>query len=80
MCNFFSSKVLKLFIVIFQGRQKLARFNAREFATLIIDILSDAKRRQTGISSPPLTIKGELNCTEHYLPRGTVDPKIFVIT
>ncbi|KAK3886364.1 hypothetical protein Pcinc_009469 [Petrolisthes cinctipes] len=35
-----------------QGRQKLARFNAREFATLIIDILSDAKRRQSGMSSP----------------------------
>ena len=35
-----------------QGRQKLARFNAREFATLIIDILSDAKRRQQGISTP----------------------------
>uniref|UniRef100_A0A672Q883 GIT ArfGAP 1 n=1 Tax=Sinocyclocheilus grahami TaxID=75366 RepID=A0A672Q883_SINGR len=34
-----------------QGRQKLARFNAREFATLIIDILSDAKRRQ--LSLPP---------------------------
>uniref|UniRef100_A0A8C2LIG1 GIT ArfGAP 2 n=1 Tax=Cricetulus griseus TaxID=10029 RepID=A0A8C2LIG1_CRIGR len=29
-----------------QGRQKLARFNAHEFATLVIDILSDAKRRQ----------------------------------
>ncbi|CAK6967378.1 ARF GTPase-activating protein GIT1 isoform X2 [Scomber scombrus] len=43
-----------------QGRQKLARFNAREFATLIIDILSDAKRRQQGkgLSSPtdPLDI------------------------
>ncbi|XP_037402513.1 ARF GTPase-activating protein GIT1 isoform X2 [Pygocentrus nattereri] len=37
-----------------QGRQKLARFNAREFATLIIDILSDAKRRQQGkgLTSP----------------------------
>ncbi|XP_065822198.1 ARF GTPase-activating protein GIT2a isoform X8 [Labrus bergylta] len=37
-----------------QGRQKLARFNAHEFATLVIDILSDAKRRQQGnmISSP----------------------------
>ncbi|KAL5016285.1 hypothetical protein ScPMuIL_005874 [Solemya velum] len=35
-----------------QGRQKLARFNAREFATLIIDILSDAKRRQIGCASP----------------------------
>ncbi|XP_074643514.1 ARF GTPase-activating protein GIT2-like isoform X2 [Tubulanus polymorphus] len=35
-----------------QGRQKLARFNAREFATLVIDILSEARRRQFGISSP----------------------------
>uniref|UniRef100_A0A8C5PRT2 GIT ArfGAP 1 n=1 Tax=Leptobrachium leishanense TaxID=445787 RepID=A0A8C5PRT2_9ANUR len=34
-----------------QGRQKLARFNAREFATLIIDILSEAKRRQQGKTS-----------------------------
>uniref|UniRef100_H3DEM5 GIT ArfGAP 2 n=1 Tax=Tetraodon nigroviridis TaxID=99883 RepID=H3DEM5_TETNG len=33
-----------------QGRQKLARFNAHEFATLVIDILSDAKRRQQGTS------------------------------
>uniref|UniRef100_A0A674NEC9 GIT ArfGAP 1 n=1 Tax=Takifugu rubripes TaxID=31033 RepID=A0A674NEC9_TAKRU len=41
-----------------QGRQKLARFNAREFATLIIDILSDAKRRQQGkgLSSPIVTL------------------------
>ncbi|KAG8590505.1 hypothetical protein GDO81_006782 [Engystomops pustulosus] len=38
-----------------QGRQKLARFNAREFATLIIDILSEAKRRQQGKSSVILT-------------------------
>ncbi|MGH0171597.1 UNVERIFIED_CONTAM: hypothetical protein FKN15_061775 [Acipenser sinensis] len=39
---------------VFQGRQKLARFNAHEFATLVIDILSDAKRRQLGssVSSP----------------------------
>ncbi|XP_036384018.1 ARF GTPase-activating protein GIT2a isoform X3 [Megalops cyprinoides] len=37
-----------------QGRQKLARFNAHEFATLVIDILSDAKRRQQGnsVASP----------------------------
>ncbi|XP_034727552.1 ARF GTPase-activating protein GIT2a isoform X7 [Etheostoma cragini] len=37
-----------------QGRQKLARFNAHEFATLVIDILGDAKRRQQGnsITSP----------------------------
>ncbi|KAG8233086.1 hypothetical protein J437_LFUL013086 [Ladona fulva] len=34
-----------------QGRQKLALFNAREFTTLIIDILSDAKRRQGSASS-----------------------------
>lgn len=40
-----------------QGRQKLARFNAREFATLIIDILSEAKRRQSGIPSPLPTPK-----------------------
>ncbi|XP_062887368.1 ARF GTPase-activating protein GIT1 isoform X8 [Mobula hypostoma] len=41
-----------------QGRQKLARFNAREFATLIIDILSDAKRRQHGktLGSPTETV------------------------
>ncbi|KAJ3605840.1 hypothetical protein NHX12_027884 [Muraenolepis orangiensis] len=31
-----------------QGRQKLARFNAHEFATLVIDVLTDAKRRQWG--------------------------------
>uniref|UniRef100_A0A671PC67 ARF GTPase-activating protein GIT2-like n=1 Tax=Sinocyclocheilus anshuiensis TaxID=1608454 RepID=A0A671PC67_9TELE len=31
-----------------QGRQKLARFNAHEFATLVVDILTDAKRRQQG--------------------------------
>uniref|UniRef100_A0A8D0A9F3 G protein-coupled receptor kinase interacting ArfGAP 2b n=1 Tax=Sander lucioperca TaxID=283035 RepID=A0A8D0A9F3_SANLU len=33
-----------------QGRQKLARFSANEFATLVIDILTDAKRRQWGNS------------------------------
>uniref|UniRef100_A0A7N6AM26 Arf-GAP domain-containing protein n=1 Tax=Anabas testudineus TaxID=64144 RepID=A0A7N6AM26_ANATE len=31
-----------------QGRQKLARFSAHEFATLVIDILTDAKQRQWG--------------------------------
>ncbi|XP_054273638.1 ARF GTPase-activating protein GIT2 isoform X2 [Macrosteles quadrilineatus] len=30
-----------------QGRQKLARFSQREFASLVIDILTDAKRRQS---------------------------------
>ncbi|XP_076452808.1 ARF GTPase-activating protein GIT2-like [Babylonia areolata] len=36
-----------------QGRQKLARFNAREFATLVMDILNDARLRQTGIAQTP---------------------------
>ncbi|XP_050728596.1 ARF GTPase-activating protein GIT2-like isoform X3 [Eriocheir sinensis] len=43
-----------------QGRQKLARFNAREFATLIIDVLSEAKRRQAGIPSPLTTPKDKV--------------------
>ncbi|XP_076833220.1 ARF GTPase-activating protein GIT1 isoform X3 [Brachyhypopomus gauderio] len=51
-----------------QGRQKLARFNAREFATLIIDILSDAKRRQQGkgLTSPtePLDV-GQQDDDQH---------------
>ncbi|XP_046716896.1 ARF GTPase-activating protein GIT2b isoform X8 [Silurus meridionalis] len=38
-----------------QGRQKLARFNAHEFATLVIDILTDAKRRQQG-NSPDVKV------------------------
>jgi len=42
-----------------QGRQKLARFNAREFATLIIDILSDAKRRQSPVSQAIAVLQGE---------------------
>ncbi|XP_059154314.1 ARF GTPase-activating protein GIT2-like isoform X2 [Physella acuta] len=40
-----------------QGRQKLARFNAREFATLVVDILYDARRRQTGMTSPIPTLR-----------------------
>lgn len=39
-----------------QGRQKLARFTGRDFATLIIDILSDAKRRQCPNVSSSLII------------------------
>lgn len=35
-----------------QGRQKLARFSPNEFAALIIDILSDARRRQMFASAP----------------------------
>lgn len=31
-----------------QARQKLGRLNAREFATLLIDLLCEAKRRQMG--------------------------------
>lgn len=41
-----------LFFCYLQGRQKLAKFNKREFATLIIDILNDAKRRYVGLMSP----------------------------
>uniref|UniRef100_A0A8C6XU54 GIT ArfGAP 2 n=2 Tax=Elapinae TaxID=42168 RepID=A0A8C6XU54_NAJNA len=43
-----------------QGRQKLARFNAHEFATLVIDILGDAKRRQQGNPVPSATESVEL--------------------
>ncbi|XP_015671284.1 ARF GTPase-activating protein GIT2 isoform X1 [Protobothrops mucrosquamatus] len=43
-----------------QGRQKLARFNAHEFATLVIDILGDAKRRQQGNPVPSATENVEL--------------------
>ncbi|NXG82932.1 GIT1 protein, partial [Stercorarius parasiticus] len=41
------------------GRQKLARFNAREFATLLIDILGEAKRRQQGKSLLSPTGEGQ---------------------
>ncbi|XP_058797903.1 ARF GTPase-activating protein GIT2 [Phymastichus coffea] len=37
-----------------QGRQKLARFTPKEFATLIIDILTEAGQRQTLANSTPL--------------------------
>ncbi|XP_064460589.1 ARF GTPase-activating protein GIT1-like isoform X2 [Ornithodoros turicata] len=52
-----------------QGRQKLARFNAREFATLIIDILSEAKRRQHGSSDVTL------NCINKGLTISNKQPK-----
>ncbi|XP_050728595.1 ARF GTPase-activating protein GIT2-like isoform X2 [Eriocheir sinensis] len=56
-----------------QGRQKLARFNAREFATLIIDVLSEAKRRQAGIPSPLTTPKdkdfGDVTLTQPNSPK-----------
>lgn len=42
---------------LLQGRQKLARFNAHEFATLVVDILTDAKRRQQG--NAPDNFKGD---------------------
>ncbi|XP_070389568.1 ARF GTPase-activating protein GIT2 isoform X3 [Dermacentor albipictus] len=35
-----------------QARQKLARLTAREFATLLIDVLSEAKRRHLGAKQP----------------------------
>lgn len=34
-----------------QGRQKLARFNTREFMSLVIDILSESRLRQLGLVS-----------------------------
>ncbi|KAL3186195.1 hypothetical protein MRX96_027926 [Rhipicephalus microplus] len=37
-----------------QARQKLARLTAREFATLLIDVLSEAKRRHVGTKQPVL--------------------------
>ncbi|NXX19365.1 GIT1 protein, partial [Podargus strigoides] len=53
-----------------QGRQKLARFNAREFATLLIDILGEAKRRQQGKSllSPTGEGWGQQGGAEHPQP------------
>uniref|UniRef100_A0A673CQG0 Arf-GAP domain-containing protein n=1 Tax=Sphaeramia orbicularis TaxID=375764 RepID=A0A673CQG0_9TELE len=53
-----------------QGRQKLARFNAHEFATLVIDILSDAKRRQQGssIASPKDHSICSNNCSDNDQP------------
>lgn len=35
-----------------QGRQKLARFTSKEFATLIIDILTEASQRHSFANSP----------------------------
>lgn len=49
-----------------QGRQKLARFSAHEFATLVIDILTDAKRRQWGNS-----------CDS---PKGTTYTSVFILS
>lgn len=51
----FGFSLFSLFLM--QGRQKLARFNAHEFATLVVDILTDAKRRQQGNS--PDNFKGD---------------------
>ena len=41
-----------------QARQKLGRLNNLEFTTLLVDILSEAKRRQLG--SIPSTSRGHL--------------------
>lgn len=52
---------------LIQGTQFFHRFNAREFATLIIDVLSEAKRRQAGIPSPLTTPKDKGNqCSTVY--------------
>ena len=52
-----NSSITMCVCVCVQGRQKLARFNAREFATLVMDILNDARLRQTGTMSPIQTPK-----------------------
>uniref|UniRef100_A0A4W6D182 G protein-coupled receptor kinase interacting ArfGAP 2b n=1 Tax=Lates calcarifer TaxID=8187 RepID=A0A4W6D182_LATCA len=49
-----------------QGRQKLARFSAHEFATLVIDILTDAKRRQACLISNPLICESQDNDQPDY--------------
>nr|XP_023858842.1 ARF GTPase-activating protein GIT2 isoform X9 [Salvelinus alpinus] len=54
-----------------QGRQKLARFNAHEFATLVIDILSDAKRRQLGNSTTSPKENVELILKSVSIQRGS---------
>ena len=54
-----------------QGRQKLARFNALEFATLIVDILHDAKRREgANIDSLVSTTSGIVETNDFTLNDG----------
>ncbi|KXJ27899.1 ARF GTPase-activating protein GIT2 [Exaiptasia diaphana] len=45
-----------------QGRQKLALFNAQELATLILDVLNDARRREQD-SNPDLAHAGIVDST-----------------
>ncbi|KAI7793638.1 ARF GTPase-activating protein GIT2b isoform X2 [Triplophysa rosa] len=59
-----------------QGRQKLARFNAHEFATLVIDILADAKRRQQGSSPDNVKDNVELILKDIGNRHGSVSPEI----
>lgn len=40
-----------------QARQKLAKFGAREFASFIIDLLMEAKRRHAAFYSGQMTIE-----------------------
>lgn len=54
-----------------QGRQKLARFNAREFATLIIDILGEVKRRQHGLPATSNYNSKEKNIEQRKRERNT---------
>uniref|UniRef100_UPI00358F3233 ARF GTPase-activating protein GIT1-like n=1 Tax=Myxine glutinosa TaxID=7769 RepID=UPI00358F3233 len=54
-----------------QGRQKLARFNPREFATLIVDILSEAKRRQHAFSRKSARADVELEAVNGCLQGGS---------
>ncbi|KJH42436.1 ankyrin repeat protein [Dictyocaulus viviparus] len=54
-----------------QLRQKLAKFDVREFATLIIDVLKEAKRRFLG--HPPDSVQENMDtsCNLHYLSNST---------
>uniref|UniRef100_A0A8C1IVT2 G protein-coupled receptor kinase interacting ArfGAP 2b n=1 Tax=Cyprinus carpio TaxID=7962 RepID=A0A8C1IVT2_CYPCA len=59
-----------------QGRQKLARFNAHEFATLVVDILTDAKRRQQGNSPDNFKDNVELILKDIGNRRGSESPEM----
>jgi len=49
-----------------QARQKLGRLNNLEFATLLIDILAEAKRRQMGSLSSTVGTRGWRFFSENY--------------
>lgn len=56
--------VTSSFIVLLQGRQKLARFSRAEFAGLLTDVLIDARRRQNMANLRPM----DANSSSFYNP------------